>query len=116
MISLKNDKCYCKVIEWFPNYCQLERGCHISNKAPYSNPIQPELSCTCDVKTAHDKATKVIIVFSHDVTAAILVSQNNGGAAMLMWSALVNIRRKALGHLMIFTQGRTVQVLLLYRT
>ena len=31
-------------------------------------------------------------------------------------SALVNIRRKALGHLMIFTQGRTVQVLLLYHT
>ena len=26
--------------------------------------------------------------------------------------ALVNIRRKSLGHLMIFTQGRTVQVLL----
>ena len=65
MISLKNDKSYCKVIEWFPNYCQLERGCHISNKAPYSNPIQPELSCTCDVKTAHDKATKVIIECFH---------------------------------------------------
>ena len=44
MISLKNDKSYCKVIEWFPNYCQLEGGCHISNKAPYSNPIQANLS------------------------------------------------------------------------
>ena len=35
---------------------------------------------------------------------------------LLCQGALVNIRRKALGHVMIFTQGRTVQVLLLYRT
>ena len=81
MISLKDDKSYCKVIEWFPNYCQLEGGCHISNKVPYSNPIQPELSCllrrtppppsppcTCDVKTAHDKGTKVIMDCFHMTT------------------------------------------------
>ena len=45
MISLNNEKSYCKVIEWFPNYSQLEGVFHISNKVPYSNPIQPERSC-----------------------------------------------------------------------
>ena len=82
MISLNNDKSYCKVIEWFPNYCQLEAGCHISNKAPYSNPIQPELSWKCDVITAHDKATKVIIECFHMTSRG--PHQNNGGAAMLV--------------------------------